>query len=77
MFLILWVAYNLQKFYENSEGSDLAESMHRLILTLTGHTRHSVMVVKIKVFVGVTFMHKNCKLRNSNTGTDYLIFFKI
>ena len=24
-------AYNLQKFYENSEGSDLAESMHRLI----------------------------------------------
>ena len=29
MFLILWVAYNLQKFYENSEGSDLAESMHR------------------------------------------------
>ena len=29
--LILWVAYNLQKFYENSEGSDLAESMHRLI----------------------------------------------
>ena len=35
------------------------------------------MVVKIKVFVGVTFMHKNCKLRNSNTGTDYLTFFKI